>query len=161
MFRRSCAVALAVGMCFFATVPAAHADVDVTIDKARVAPAKSGAKSANVIVASTVTQEEYADISYDVTLTGFTAKRTFAYRDGACPKKLVQYTGPGTVFQCGWVQQGKDAVLNISILGTFPSSTVRVKINRKAVVTPKKAGDYAVSVSSWAFSTVTTSITIK
>ena len=101
MFRRSFAVALAVGMCIFATAPAAHADVDVTIDKVKVAPAKSGAKSANVIVASTVTQEEYADISYDVTLTGFTAKRTFAYRDGACPKKLVQYTGPGTVFQCG------------------------------------------------------------
>jgi hypothetical protein len=52
-------------------------------------------------------------------------------------------------------------VLNISIRGTFPSSTVRVKINRKAVVTPKKAGDYAVSVSSWAFSPVTTSVAIK
>jgi len=161
MLRRIMTVALGAGMCFFAATSTSHAAVDVTIDKVTVAPAKSGAKSANVIVASTVTQQEYADISYDVTLTGFTAKGTFAYRDGACPKKLIKYKGPGTVFQCGWVQRGKDSVLNISIRGTFPSSSVQVKINRRAVVTPKKAGDYPVSVSSWAFSTVTTSVVIK
>lgn len=161
MLRQIVSGIAGLGVCLFTAMPAAHAAVDVKIDKVTVAPAKSGAKSANVIVTSTVSQEDYADISYDVTLSGFTAKNTFAYRDGECPTKVVQYSGPGTVFQCGWVQQGKDAVLNVSIRGTFPSSTVRVKINQKAVMTPKKAGNYSVSVSSWAFSPVKTSVKIK
>lgn len=154
------ATALAVLAGGFAAAPVAQAAVDVSLDKVTVAPPKSG-KKANVIVVATMAQQEYANISVDVTLQGFKAMRTFPFGDGACPKKLVQVNAPAEVFQCGWTQNGKDATLNMAISGTFPSSRLRIKIRTSAVRTPSASGDYAVTLSSWAFSPLTTSVTIK
>jgi len=140
--------------------PAVQAAVDVTVDKVTVAPPKAG-KKANVIIAARMAQQEYADISVDVMLTGFTALKTFAFRDGACPKNLVQVSAPAEVFQCGWSQSGNKAILNMAIRGTFASSPVRIKIRKPAVVTPRARGNYDVALSSWAFSPLSTSVTIK
>ncbi len=156
----SAATALVVLTGGFAAAPAAQAAVDVTLDKVTIAPAKAG-KKANVMVVATMTQEEYANISVDVTLSGFKAMRTFPFGDGTCPKQLVQVGAPAEVFQCGWTQKGKDATLNMAISGTFPSSTLRIKIRKSAVKTPSAPGDYDVTLSSWAFSPLTTSVTIK
>ncbi len=154
------AVAVAVLAGGLVAAPVAQAAVDVTLDKVTVAPPKAG-KRANVIVNATVAQEQYADISVDVTLTGFMAMSMLPFGDGACPKKLVQVKAPAEVFQCGWTQNGKDAVLNMALKGTFPSSKLRITIRKAAVVNPSAPGDYAVKVSSWAFSPVTTDVTIK
>lgn len=156
----SAATALVVLTGGLAAPPAAHAAVDVTLDKVTVAPSKA-AKKANVIIVATMTQEEYADISVDVTLAGFKAMRPFPFEDGACPKQLVQVSAPAEVFQCGWTRKGKDAILNMAIRGTFPSSKLRIKIRKAAVTTPSAPGSYDVTLSSWAFSPLTASATIK
>lgn len=156
----STVTALGVLAAGFAAAPGAQAAVDVTLDKVTVAPPQA-AKKANVIVAATMAQQEYANISVDVTLSGFTAMRTFAFRDGACPKKLIQVSAPAEVFQCGWTQSGKDATLNMAISGTFAASPMRIKIRKSAVLAPKTRGNYNVSLSSWAFSPLSTSVTIK
>jgi hypothetical protein len=156
----SAATALALLASGFAAAPAAQAAVDVTLDKVTIAPPKAS-KKANVTVIATLAQQEYADISVDVTLSDFTAMRTFPFGDGACPKKLVQVSAPAEVFQCGWTQKGKDATLNMAIRGTFPASKMRIKIRKQAVKTPSAPGDYKVTLSSWAFSPITTSVTIK
>lgn len=156
----SAAAALAVLAGGLAVAPAAHAAVDVTLDKVTVAPPKAG-KKANVIIAATMTQEQYADISVDVTLTGFMAMSMLPFGDGACPKQLVQVSAPVEVFQCGWTQNPKEAVLSMALRGTFPSSGLKIKIRKAAVMTPSAPGTYGVTMSSWAFSPLTTSVTIK
>ena len=156
----SIAAAVGVLVAGVAAAPVAQAAVDVTLDKVTVAPPKAG-KKANVIVMATMAQQEYADISVDVTLDGFTALKTFPFGDGACPKKLVQVSAPAEVFQCGWTQSGNKATLNMAIRGTFASSPLRIKIRKSAVKTPSARGTYDVALSSWAFSPITTTVTIK
>lgn len=141
-------------------VPAAHAAVDVTLDSVTVAPPKAGRK-ANVIIKATLAQQQYADISVDVTLSGFEASGTFPFRDGACPAKLVQVKVPAEVFQCGWTQNGADAVLSMAISGTFPASGMQIKMRKGSVRTPSKAGSYKVTLSSWAFSPISDTVTVK
>jgi hypothetical protein len=68
---------------------------------------------------------------------------------------------PATVFQCGWVQKGEDAVVNLALEGTFPTSQVRVRILKNALQAPARAGRYPVTVSSWAFSPLKMTVTIK
>jgi hypothetical protein len=143
-----------------AVVPAAHAAVDVTVDSVTVAPPKAG-KKANVIVKATLDQQQYADISVDVTLSGFEAASMFPFGEGACPAKMFQVKVPATVVQCGWTQEGKDAILSMAIAGTFAKSSLQIKVRKAAVSTPVKAGDYKVTMSSWAFSPISTTVTIK
>lgn len=156
----STAVAAAVALTGAALAPAAHAAVKVEVDKVTVAPAKVDRK-ANVSVRATVTQQEYADISVDVTLTGFQARSVFPFTEGPCPTKLFQISAPAEVFKCGWVQDGRKAILSIALAGTFPASDLRIKVRRNAVSTPAQAGSYDVTLSSWAFSPVGTTVTIR
>jgi hypothetical protein len=141
-------------------VPVAHAAVDVTLDSVTVAPPKAGRK-ANVIVKATLAQQQYADISVDVTLSGFEASGTFPFRDGPCPAKLVQVTVPAEVIQCGWTQNGTDAVLSMAISGTFPTSGMQIKVRKGSVRTPARPGAYKVTLSSWAFSAISDTVTVK
>lgn len=154
------AVAATLALTGAALAPAAQAAVKVEVDKVTVAPAKADRK-ANVSVRATVTQQEYADISVDVTLTGFQATSVFPFSEGPCPTKLFQITAPAEVVKCGWVQDGRNAILSIALAGTFPTSDLRIKVRRNAVSTPAQAGSYAVTLSSWAFSPVGTKVTIR
>lgn len=152
------AVALAVG-----TAAPGNADVDVEVVSVKVSPAKAG-KKAKAVVKAIVTQEEYANISFDVTLSGFQARRTFPYAEvsgGKCPSKLIRVSALATVIQCGWKQEGDDAVLNVALEGTFPRSDVRVRIFKGALRAPATSGEYTVTVSSWAFDSVPVDVRIK
>lgn len=143
-----------------AVAPVGQAAVDVTLDSATVAPPKAG-KKANVVVKATLAQQQYADISVDVTLSGFEATSMFPFSPGACPAKLFQVKVPAEVVQCGWTQQGKDAVLNMALAGTFPKSALTIKVRKAAVSNPPKPGAYPITLSSWAFSPITTTVTVK
>lgn len=144
---------------FVAAAPA-QAAVDVTLDSVKIAPAKAD-KKVKATVKATVAQQQYADISVDVTFTDFVPTKTFAFRDGECPQKLIRVSVPAEVFQCGWSLQGGNAVLSMALRGTFPSSPIQIKVSKAALVAPAKPGDYDVTVSSWAFSPLKTSVAIK
>lgn len=156
----STAVAAALALTGAVLAPAAQAAVKVEVGKVTVAPAKAG-RQANVTVRATITQQEYEDISVDVALTGFQATSMFPFSEGPCPTTLFQITAPAEVVKCGWVQDGRNAILSIALAGTFPTSDVRIKVRRNAVSTPARAGSYAVTLSSWAFSPVGTTVTIR
>jgi hypothetical protein len=156
----STAIAATLALTVAALAPAAQAAVKVDVGKVTVAPAKADRK-ANVTVRATVTQQEYADISVDVTLTGFQATSVFPFSEGPCPTKLFQISSPADVVKCGWVQDGRNATLSIALAGTFATSDLRIKVRRSAVSTPAQAGSYPVTLSSWAFSPLSTKVTIR
>ncbi len=154
------AAAAAVAAGSLVIVPTAQAAVDITLDSVTVAPPKAGRK-ANVIVRASLAQQQYADISVDVTLSGFQATSMFPFSDGACPAKLFQVKVPAQVVQCGWTQNGKNAVLSMAIAGTFSTSGMQITVRKAAVSAPVKPGEYQVTLSSWAFSPVSTTVTVK
>ena len=64
------------------------------------------------------------------------------------------------VTQCGWGQEKGNATLRLALKGTVSADKVRVKIASGALTAPRKAGTYAVSVSSWAFETQAQDVTV-
>lgn len=156
----STAVAAALALSGAVMAPAAQAAVKVEVGKVTVAPAKAD-RMANVTVRATITQQEYEDISVDVALSGFQATSMFPFADGPCPTSLFRIKAPVEVIKCGWVQDGRKAILSMALAGTFPTSDLRFTVRRNAVSTPAQAGSYEVTLSSWAFSPVGTTVTIR
>ena len=113
-----------------------------------------------VVVVAKVTQTSYNDISLDIALEGFQAKQAFDYAKGACPTSVIVVDTPLTVLECGWQQEGTRATLRLALGGTLSSGTVKVRTKSRAVTAPVKAGMYPVSLSSWAFPTVKTQVSI-
>jgi hypothetical protein len=149
------ALALAAG----AAVPA-HADTTASGINVRLSSSASDARS-SALVTATLEQTKYADISIDVSFTGFMAMKTFAYRPGACPTDVIRLNIPAEVTECGWEQEGKTAKLRMAVKGTFPAASIGIRVTRGALMTPKKPGKYAVEVSSWAFAPVKATATIQ
>ena len=140
--------------------PPALAEVKVSLDSVKLAPAKAGKKTSATVTA-TIAQRDYADISLDLALSGFTAQGTFAFGEGACPARLIRISAPAEIVQCGWVQQDKGALLSLALAGTFPASTIRISVRRSALTSPAGAGEYGVTLSSWAFEPVRTKVTVR
>jgi hypothetical protein len=133
----------------------------VALDMSSVRLSAPYAKSpTSVTVVAKITQTSYADISLNVSLEGFRALKAFAYGKGACPRSVAQIDGPLTVRECGWEQEDGSAVLRLALGGTTASGKVKVTIASGALVAPSRAGEYSVSLSSWAFDTVKTRVSI-
>lgn len=119
----------------------------------------SGTLTGARVVAS-MQQWEYADISFNVAFEGFTANRTFPFREGTCPSWLGDVDAPATVFKCGWRQDGDTAILRMALRGTFDRSRIVVTLAGKALVTPAEPGTYAVRLTGWSFDDVTRDVRI-
>lgn len=114
----------------------------------------------DVVVVAKLTQTSYENISLDIALHGFRAHQVFAYGEGECPASVAVVNAPLTVFECGWQEEGGIAKLRLALEGTMPSGKVKVRIKSAAVTAPAKAGNYRVTVSSWAFDKVITKVSI-
>jgi hypothetical protein len=114
----------------------------------------------DVVVVTKLTQTSYKDISLNITLDGFAASRTFAYADGPCPTSVAVIDAPVTVMECGWGEEDGAAVLRLALKGTTSQAKVKVRIKSGAVTAPARAGTYGVTMSSWAFDSVTTPVSI-
>ena len=150
------AAALALGITL---APPASASVSAKLTSVRLSAPYAQAPTAAVVVAK-VTQTSYADISFDVTFEGFRASRSVPYAEGPCPASVVVVDATVDVTQCGWGQEKGNATLRLALKGTVSADKVRVKIASGALTAPRKAGTYAVSVSSWAFETQAQDVTV-
>ena len=143
-----------------ALAPPAAADVAAGVKAIRLSAPYAKAPT-DVVVVAKLTQTSYENISLDITLDGFRASRTLAYGDQACPASIAVVDAPLTVFECGWKEEDGAATLRLALEGTMPSGKIKVRIKAAAVTAPAKAGDYDVTVSSWAFDPITNSVAIS
>lgn len=157
LLATAAATSLAVATIAFAPPAAAKVAIDVTSVRVSSPYAKS---PTSATVVAKITQTSYADISLDVSLEGFRALKAFAYGKGACPSSVAKITGPLTVSECGWEQEGGSAVLRLALSGTTNSGKVKVKIASGALIAPAQAGTYDIALSSWAFDPATTQVSV-
>lgn len=134
--------------------PAVAAPALDLVGLAASASADGPSQQTSVTVTATLEQLQYANISYVVTLQGFKVTKPIA-QSSSCPASAVTVTVPagGSVYECSLAQVGVDAVLTLAIQGTFSQGPIAVIVNKGSVMTPRPPGQYAVSVSSWAFDT--------
>jgi hypothetical protein len=142
-----------------AVAPPASAKVAASVKAIRLSAPYAKAPT-DIVVVAKLTQTSYENISLNIVLDGFRANRTFAYGERSCPTSVAVVDAPLTVFECGWNEEDGAATLRLALEGTMPSGKVKIRIASGAVTAPAKAGDYDVSMSSWAFSTVTTEVAI-
>ena len=142
-----------------AFAPPASAKVAASVSSVRLTAPYAKAPT-DVVVAVKLAQTSYKDISLNISLDGFVASRTFAYADGACPTSVAVVDAPLTVMECGWRQENGAAILRLALKGTMSSGKVKVRITSGAVTARAQAGTYDVTMSSWAFNSVTTKVSI-
>jgi hypothetical protein len=150
---RICAVAAALALALPAAPATAASALDL-VGLAASASADGPSQQTSVTVTANLEQQQYANISYEVTLQGFKVTKPIPL-SSSCPASAVTVTVPagGSVYQCSLSQQGTNAQLFLAIQGTFAQGPIAVIINKGSVMTPRPPGQYAVSVSSWAFDT--------
>ncbi|TEX51039.1 MAG: hypothetical protein B7C55_07480 [Actinomycetales bacterium mxb001] len=143
--------------------PPASAAVEVLGAPTASLSAPYAGASTDAVIKTRLTQTSYADISLDISLSGFRAERTFAYGKGACPSSVARVTLPAkvTVAECGWTQEGEDAVLRLALKGTMTKGNVKVRIMSGALTAPAVSGTYGIFLSSWAFDEAMTTTDIS
>jgi len=146
-----------------AAAPPASAAVEMLGSPTASLSAPYAGASTDAVIKTRLTQTSYADISLDIALSGFRAGRTFAYGKGACPASVARITLPAkvTVTECGWQQEGEDAVLRLALKGTMTKGTVKVRIMSGALTAPAASGTYGIFLTSWAFDEAMTTTDIS
>lgn len=139
--------------------PPASAAVDVAVKSVKLTAPYAQAPTDAVIIAK-VTQTSYKDISLDVELAGFRATKEHAYGKGECPTSIARVITSLAVTECGWSQEGDGATLRLALAGTVKSEQVKIRIKSGALTAPESAGVYGVFVSSWAFESMTETVTV-
>lgn len=111
-------------------------------------------------VVATMSQLEYADISFNVAFDGFQGHDTFDFRPGRCPASLVRVSAPARVFKCGWEQRGDRVILRLALEGIFAEGAIIVALAPGSMTSPNEPGRYDVTLSGWSFRDVGGSVRV-